>query len=284
MLGLFKKKQQEQELPPLPEELPGDLGASEEIQQQQPTPEPQNVHDMIPNDFTPENIAQGNQNQGDDPSQSLPEEQLYAPQNLPNPEEQEQTKEGVAYSELPAMPNPEEQLPEVNAQELPEVPDIQQGLDEPEKPEPVVDEEVPEPPSIFADEGLYKTPEEIRHLVRDSRDKSAYVAENGAGDDAEEYGEKKAYAYEQSSEASGTEGRFSPQRPEGPLFVDVDAFQHMIEYIDIVKKQVKQSDITLQHLDEIKNAKDRELDGWRTQLEDIQRKLNYVDKILFNEA
>jgi predicted nucleic acid-binding Zn-ribbon protein len=70
----------------------------------------------------------------------------------------------------------------------------------------------------------------------------------------------------------------------GPLFVDIEAFRTMLSDIDTIKNDIKSSESALQHLDELKNSKDREMERWRGQLENIQSKINYVDKVLFKEA
>ena len=74
------------------------------------------------------------------------------------------------------------------------------------------------------------------------------------------------------------------EKPEGPLFVSIDAFKTMMGDIEEIKNRVKSTDGILTHLNEIKNSKDRELEKWKASLEDMQRKLNYVDKVVFKEA
>lgn len=70
----------------------------------------------------------------------------------------------------------------------------------------------------------------------------------------------------------------------GPIFVNINSFKTMLNGVDIIKEDIRSSEEVLQNLNKIKDLKDKELERWRLQLEDIQRKISYVDKVIFNEA
>tara|TARA_Y100000310_G_scaffold57465_1_gene52657 strand:- start:780 stop:1523 length:744 start_codon:yes stop_codon:yes gene_type:complete len=73
------------------------------------------------------------------------------------------------------------------------------------------------------------------------------------------------------------------RKVSGPLFVKHDSYRSILEGISIIKDRLKQSEDLALSLNNIKNSKDKEFERWRTSLEDVQRKLIYVDKILYEK-
>ncbi|MDP7140797.1 MAG: hypothetical protein QF362_01455 [Candidatus Woesearchaeota archaeon] len=73
------------------------------------------------------------------------------------------------------------------------------------------------------------------------------------------------------------------RKVSGPLFVKQDSYRSILEGISIIKDKLKQSEDLVLNLNNIKNSKDKEFERWRTSLEDMQRKLIYVDKILYEK-
>jgi len=66
--------------------------------------------------------------------------------------------------------------------------------------------------------------------------------------------------------------------------VNINAFRNMLGDVETIKNKIKSSELIMEHLKEIKESKDSELERWRSQIEDIQKKINYIDKLLFNEV
>jgi len=295
-MGLFKRKDKgTKNVPPLPDQLPPiEQGQAPPVggmpPPQMPPIQELGTHDQIPND------VQLNPPVATPPPTHLSPDNLPSIDNVPEPD----TLTPNSFSnnipeDIQAMqPNDLPSLPEINNEQpnLPELPELPNGQPNPEIPEPEMsvpapeapqqipepapeeDEDVPEPPAIFSDETFYETPNEIKHLVKEKKEEHMhhYMPE-----------EQRVY------EAPGTES--VGEKPEtkvyqrtGPIFIDIDSFRTMLGDIDTIKGDIKSSEIILEHLKEIKNSKDKELERWRLQLEDIQRKVNYVDKALFNEA
>lgn len=270
----FKKKSGKEALPPLPEDLPpiepGMNSAHLDIDPgEPPLPDEGNIHDQIPNDIElgkPPMLK---------PSQSVSRaQQLQDMPAPPNPDNfSTQVPEDVTAVapediHLPDMPTGEPDLPQ-----LPEMPEESITAEEPM---PQSDEDVPAPPAIFSDTSFYETPDEIKHLIKERQEIKARMREEKASEDED-----------WRTEAPGSRGDDKPIKMrdiKGPLFVDIESFRTMLTDIETVRNDIKTSEIILQHLQEIKNSKDKELERWVTQLEDIQKKINYVDKVLFNEA
>ncbi|MBI4452912.1 hypothetical protein HY637_05770 [Candidatus Woesearchaeota archaeon] len=70
-----------------------------------------------------------------------------------------------------------------------------------------------------------------------------------------------------------------PSRKE--VYVRVDKFKGILDGISLIKASVRKSDEALMRLENIKNSKDRSFDKVRASLEDLQRKLIFIDRTLF---
>ena len=68
---------------------------------------------------------------------------------------------------------------------------------------------------------------------------------------------------------------------EGPIFARVDYYKSILEDSKVIQSNLKEADTILSGLTELKNEEDKTFEKWRIQLEDIQRKLNYVDNLIF---
>ena len=66
-----------------------------------------------------------------------------------------------------------------------------------------------------------------------------------------------------------------------PIFVRANQFKDVLKGINIVKVNLKKSDDVLLRLDDLENSKEREFTKWRSEMEDIQNKIMFIDKILF---
>ncbi|MCB9358400.1 hypothetical protein H6503_00560 [Candidatus Woesearchaeota archaeon] len=258
-MSWFKKKEK---TPPLPENLP-------------PLEDIENTHDQIPNDFEAQGSEQTYSEAMPNINQDLDQE--TSPLQEDYSQEMEQPQQDYEMEEIPNAEPELPDLPEPSEPQLPELPDLpdEESMQKPVlKKEKIVqqplpdNEDVPEPPPIFSDEGFYETPEEVKHMV-----------------DERKVQRTTERSVDRSYEAPGIGSTDESMKPaaSGPIFVDIEAFKTMLSDIDTIKNDMKSSSIVMQHLEEIKNSKDRELERWRTQLEDIQRKINYVDKILFME-
>jgi len=68
-----------------------------------------------------------------------------------------------------------------------------------------------------------------------------------------------------------------------PLFVNANDYKSVLGALTTIKTKVNDSEKILAELNELKNIKDKTFEKWRTDLEDIQRKLLYIDKTLYEE-
>ncbi len=85
-----------------------------------------------------------------------------------------------------------------------------------------------------------------------------------------------------SDHAADTKGIIPDRRhPDGPIFVKVQDYRGFIEGQERIKNNLKEADNILTRLNEIKNEEDKAFENWRLGLEDINKKVSFVDKKIF---
>lgn len=72
-----------------------------------------------------------------------------------------------------------------------------------------------------------------------------------------------------------------PVMPQGPVFIKSNDFQDVLAKIGQIKENVKQTEDIFNKLNDIKNEKDNIFGQWKESLEDVQRKLLYIEKALY---
>lgn len=72
--------------------------------------------------------------------------------------------------------------------------------------------------------------------------------------------------------------------PAAPLFVHVDNYQQLINNISSIRNSLKDSDNIFLRLNEIKNTQNSTFEKFRNTLEDVERKLIFIDKSLFEAS
>jgi len=66
-----------------------------------------------------------------------------------------------------------------------------------------------------------------------------------------------------------------------PVFVRVDEYKDVLDIIGLLKDKLHEARTTLGKINELKNHEDSELEAWDSTLNDIDKKVEYLDKALF---
>ncbi len=66
-----------------------------------------------------------------------------------------------------------------------------------------------------------------------------------------------------------------------PLFVSVQDYQEVLTSINYVRAKLGEADELVHKLNQIKTLEEKSFEAWRNQLEDVQRKLAYVENVVF---
>lgn len=68
---------------------------------------------------------------------------------------------------------------------------------------------------------------------------------------------------------------------EGPIFIEINDYKHLLDNVDEIKNGLKKSGDYIFKLEEYNEQKHYECEQWKASLEDIQRKMVYIQKTLF---
>ena len=66
-----------------------------------------------------------------------------------------------------------------------------------------------------------------------------------------------------------------------PVFIKLDNYKDILDIMMLIKNNLKEANDTLALIDDLKHQEDAELDLWKNELDDIARKVQYIDKTLF---
>ena len=66
-----------------------------------------------------------------------------------------------------------------------------------------------------------------------------------------------------------------------PVFVRIDDYKNIIEVLDLLKIKLGEAQQVLEKIAELKGKEDEEIERWHTELEDVERKVDFIDSTLF---
>ena len=66
-----------------------------------------------------------------------------------------------------------------------------------------------------------------------------------------------------------------------PVFVKIDEYKEAMSLIDNIKSKVKEANGMLGKINDIKAKEEAELDQWKSHLDEIDRKVDFMDRTLF---
>ena len=71
------------------------------------------------------------------------------------------------------------------------------------------------------------------------------------------------------------------QRSGMPVFVKVDEYKDILDVLDMVKAKIKEIRDVLGNINALRNEEDAELAMWNNTMNDIEKKIDSVDRIMF---
>ncbi len=231
----------EMELPPLPSM--DDLGGFPQAHKEELPPLPDSFLPPLPTEF-PSSVPPAPQ----ETTIKAPrfEMSMPAPQEKPEPQKIEVTKPVESHEEDMHETSP--------TMEFPAMPDMPSEEVVPDTVPPL--EELPEPPE-------YTYVPEKREIPKMEMQRPEPVEEI-----------IPRYAPEE----------MEPQKRRlvrGPTFMKTESVRTMLENIELIRTKFKDEDDVFFRITEIKNVQDQKYEGFRQTLEDMQRKLLFIDKTLF---
>ena len=71
------------------------------------------------------------------------------------------------------------------------------------------------------------------------------------------------------------------QRSGMPVFVKVDEYREILDVLDMIKGKIKEIRDTLGSINSLRNEEDSELAMWNNAINDIEKKIEGIDKLMF---
>lgn len=68
---------------------------------------------------------------------------------------------------------------------------------------------------------------------------------------------------------------------KAPVYVKVDEYRDVLDALNVIRSKLNKAKTTLNKLHELKNKEDNELQYWENALTDVDKKVDYIDKSLF---
>lgn len=65
-----------------------------------------------------------------------------------------------------------------------------------------------------------------------------------------------------------------------PVFVKVEDFKDALDVMNMIRLKIEDAKKTLEKVHELKSEEETELELWHTSIEEVERKIDFVDKTL----
>ncbi len=72
-----------------------------------------------------------------------------------------------------------------------------------------------------------------------------------------------------------------PETPELPIYIKIEDYKDVLDIINLIKQKMKDAQSTLGKINELKKQEDREIELWNHTLDEIERKVDFIDRSLF---
>lgn len=71
------------------------------------------------------------------------------------------------------------------------------------------------------------------------------------------------------------------QRSGMPVFVKIDEYKDILDVLDMIKSKIKEIRDVLGNINALRNEEDAELAMWNNTINDIEKKIDSIDKLMF---
>ena len=71
------------------------------------------------------------------------------------------------------------------------------------------------------------------------------------------------------------------ERLGAPVFVKVDEYKEILDVLDMVKGKISEIRETLSSINDLKNEEDSEVSMWNGTIDDIEKKIEEIDRMMF---
>lgn len=71
------------------------------------------------------------------------------------------------------------------------------------------------------------------------------------------------------------------QRTGAPVFVKVDEYKEILDVLELIKTKISEIRGTLSGINDLRSEEDGEVSMWNNTIDDIEKKLEEIDKMMF---
>lgn len=68
-----------------------------------------------------------------------------------------------------------------------------------------------------------------------------------------------------------------------PVFVKIDEYKEVLDLLDVIKGKLDDAKGKLDDINKLKDEENRELEAWSSNVADIEKKVDMVDKTIFGK-
>ena len=65
------------------------------------------------------------------------------------------------------------------------------------------------------------------------------------------------------------------------LYVKVDDYKDIVDIMTLIRKKLQDAKSILNSINGLKNEEDKEIEQWNSNIDEIDRKIDYLDRTLF---
>ena len=68
---------------------------------------------------------------------------------------------------------------------------------------------------------------------------------------------------------------------ETPVFIKIDDYKDVLDIIQLTRAKIDEGKKLLARLNELKNDEDAEIEGWHNSIIEIEKRIEFIDRTLF---
>jgi len=69
---------------------------------------------------------------------------------------------------------------------------------------------------------------------------------------------------------------------KAPVYVKIDEYKEILDIVNMIKAKIDEAKGILHKIETLKSEEDTELDLWSNNMNDVERKVEFIDKTLFD--
>lgn len=70
------------------------------------------------------------------------------------------------------------------------------------------------------------------------------------------------------------------ENKEVPVFIKLEEYNDVVSIVTVIKKKLAETNETLMRIKQLKAEEEQEISGWEKNIQDIQEKIGFIDKLL----